>query len=268
MGLELECPYCGASRSSLKQINPRVALKRSFGGFFADQPAMKIILVFNLIVYVAPIIFVLVITGSLASLQMVWSGPNYSIIFGEQIFSSPLVREGNYMGLLTANFLHLNLLHLLFNSYALWVLSPDLEEDLGFFPFLSFYMVAGVGGFLISSLAGNASGGASSALFGLIAAHIFFPIARGDSVKGPMFSVAIQWAMFSFIFGLVIGADNHAHAGGFLFGTVLAYVFTLTGSSGVMKSFVFPLVAGSLLALSAFGFLWSFAQRLPLFGLM
>lgn len=258
MGIDDNCPYCGVSRHDPRQMK---RLIKNYASLGTGPVAMRAILVSNLLLYFGPIVFYFLSTqGAADLLTMLWKQTPYHQVFGGAIYSTPLIRTGYFWGLFSANFLHLNLLHLLFNSYALYVLSPQLEDEMGSKDFFIFYILAGIGGFTLSALSGNSSGGASAALFGLIAAHIFIPLARGDQHKGPMFQVAIQWAAFSFVFGIAMGADNFAHGGGFFFGGLLSYIWVLINKNSFYRTLSLFL-ALALLVLSVLSFALPFSQK-------
>lgn len=66
--------------------------------------------------------------------------------------------------------------HLVFNMLVLWMFGSDLEQTWGGKPFVTYYLVCGIGAGLLSVVAGLAFGsrtlttGASGAIFGLIVA--------------------------------------------------------------------------------------------------
>jgi len=143
---------------------------------------------------------------------------------------------------LTAAFAHSpgQVLHILFNMYALWVLGQYLEPMLGRLRFAALYLISAVGGsvgyLLLSSPPAlpltqdsiNASSwvtsmvGASGAVFGLFGALLVLNRHLGRS-SGPMFGVLAINAVFGFI---VPGIAWQAHLGGFLTGVALAAVIT------------------------------------------
>jgi rhomboid protease GluP len=90
------------------------------------------------------------------------------------------------------------------------------------------YTIAGIVGFLASTLAGTVAFlpfflrgagftvGASAPIFGLLGALVFYGKRTGSSIVGEQ---AKQWAVMLFIFGFIMpGVDNWAHLGGFLGG--------------------------------------------------
>jgi len=56
-----------------------------------------------------------------------------------------VISKGEFWRLFTALFLHYNLLHLVFNLFALYVLGPPLERTIGTVRFAMCYLIAGVG---------------------------------------------------------------------------------------------------------------------------
>ncbi len=144
---------------------------------------------------------------------LLWAGALYS----------PLVAAGQWWRLLTCVFVHIGLIHILFNVYAFLSVSSFLEAEIGTARFFSLFLLAGLGGSATSCLLhpGAVSAGASGALFGLIGFAIPYfgrlRSARGADVR----SFMIRWAVYAFIFGFFVGADNAAHAGGFAAGLIL-----------------------------------------------
>lgn len=64
--------------------------------------------------------------------------------FGSLDFSA-VIGKGEFWRLVTALFLHYNLLHLAFNLFALYVLGPPLERIIGPFRFATAYLISGIG---------------------------------------------------------------------------------------------------------------------------
>ena len=142
------------------------------------------------------------------------------------------LEHGFVWQLLTYQFMHANLLHLLFNCWAIYVFGRELEESLGQAPFLRLYFASGLIGGLTQALAGLVLGGqfggpvvgASAAAFGLVAAFaLLFP----ERILLLFFIIPMR-AKFLLIlcgalalFGILFPSDNIAHAahlGGMLTG--------------------------------------------------
>jgi membrane associated rhomboid family serine protease len=163
--------------------------------------------------------------------SMLAPSPQALFLFGES-GAMPVFIFGRWWTILSASWLHGNLLHILFNM--LWVrqLAPATGELFGASRLVIIYTVAGALGFLMSSVAGyvlpgvpiiggaSYTIGASAAIFGLLGAMVLYGRRTGSSlVRGQAWS----WAVILFVFGLVMpGVDNWAHAGGFVGGYVAA----------------------------------------------
>ena len=68
------------------------------------------------------------------------------VFFGAQ--QNQLVAQGDFYRLFTSMFIHIGLIHLLFNSYALYVVGQDVERLYGAGRFLVIYFLSGLGGSL------------------------------------------------------------------------------------------------------------------------
>lgn len=225
MGIEDVCPYCGTPRNSPQQLK-----KYLRGG--SDLALWQGLLGVNFLLYVGPVLFFVLLTGP-SALSFLMQGPPYQSVVGRLYFSGPHVFQGYWYGLFTANFLHANLMHILFNSYAIFVLTPHVVARTSNLDAWIIYILSGVGGFALSSFAGNLSLGASAAIFGFIGYIIGTCLADGSYKSDPIFSAAVQWAGFTFVFGLFVsGLDHYAHLGGLLTGGFLgSFWASLTAST-------------------------------------
>jgi membrane associated rhomboid family serine protease len=85
------------------------------------------------------------------------------------LISAEAVAAGEWYRILTSAFLHLGLLHLAFNMYALYLFGPIVEQLYGHLEFLVLYLLCAAGGSVLTILLdpGSAAAGASGAIFGL-----------------------------------------------------------------------------------------------------
>jgi membrane associated rhomboid family serine protease len=149
----------------------------------------------------------------------------------------PVFGFGAWWTLLSASWLHGNLLHIVFNMMWVRDLGPAAADVVGPSRTVIIYTIAGVCGFLLSSLAGFFLGGlpipllhgaaftmgASASIFGLLGALVHYGRMSGSSF---MYSTAMRYAVILFVFGLIMpGVDNYAHAGGFLGGYATSAFF-------------------------------------------
>jgi len=151
----------------------------------------------------------------------------YDILFSLFGKINQLIIQGQFWRLITPILLHGSFLHIGFNMYALYMIGPMLEKKYGFWPFISLYLVGGLWGNTLSFLLSpNPSLGASTAIFGLIAAqgvyvyknrHLLGPSAR------PMLMNIIMVIVVNLMLGLSPGIDNWGHMGGMLGGLFFAW---------------------------------------------
>lgn len=168
-------------------------------------------------------------------------------------------QEGRWWSLVTATYLHGGILHLAFNMLWLRRIGPLVEELFGASRFWVIYCLAGLFGALISLWSGTFFFvGASGSIFGLFGALIYYGRSRGGVFGSNVFQQMAIWALFGFIFGLLMpNVDNWGHLGGFGAGLLLAWslsyqekvrqnfgqhVLALTALVGVLVCFVFMFI--------------------------
>ncbi|MEI7772798.1 MAG: rhomboid family intramembrane serine protease [Chloroflexales bacterium] len=131
-----------------------------------------------------------------------------------------MIAGGAYWRLLTATFLHANLIHIFFNGYALYALGPETERIYGTRRFLALYFLAGLAGSLASyGMSAAISVGASGAIFGLIGGlGVFYYLNR--AALGAFGKAQVQNMVAIAMVNLFIGfaaqgtIDNWGHMGG------------------------------------------------------
>ncbi len=128
--------------------------------------------------------------------------------------------------LITAMFLHGGLLHIGFNMYALMQLGPALEELYGSSRYFFLYIFTGAFGFMVSSIMGSYSLGASGGLLGLVGAMLAVTTKRGGAYMRQLRSQLISSVVFLLVLGFMgMGIDNKAHIAGLASGFVLGKIF-------------------------------------------
>ena len=142
---------------------------------------------------------------------------------------TPAIAQGEYWRLLTSMFLHGGLVHLLFNSYALFIIGRDVESLYGSQRFLAIYFLSGLGGSVFSYALGSprVSVGASGAIFGLIGADIAYFFLHRE-MFGPRGQAQLRnllvVAVINLLFGATVpGIDNWAQLGGLVLGLGLGW---------------------------------------------
>lgn len=150
--------------------------------------------------------------------------PRVLIRFGAKV--NPLIASGEFWRLLTPIFIHVGFAHLAFNSYALYVVGPQVERSFGTFRFLLLYLLSGVYGVLFSfAFNPHISAGASGAIFGLIGAQAVFFYSYSD-VCGSEGRRRLYVSLSAIVLILLLtflssDVDIWGHLGGLLAGAAL-----------------------------------------------
>jgi membrane associated rhomboid family serine protease len=156
--------------------------------------------------------------------------------------SADAVAAGEWWRILTSAFLHLGILHLVLNMWALYLFGPILEQLYGHLEYLAIYLLCAAGGSVLTILVApeQAAVGASGAIFGLLGLafavsrrrHLALP-QQTRMVLGQIGSLLIINLAFTFF---VPGISITGHLGGLAVGLVLGWLlppspaFTLAGN--------------------------------------
>jgi rhomboid protease GluP len=226
-----KCYMCGRANPGLWGFGPVV---RKLGADFGFVP---------IVIGGSTAMYVLTLLMSGSDLQVVGGGfsflsPSNTVLF---VFGAsgaiPVFRFDRWWTVLSATWLHGNLLHIVFNMMWVRQLGPATADIIGPGRTVIIYTVAGACGFLLSSVAGVAFAGlpipflrgagftvgASASIFGFLGALVHYGRKSGSSL---IHAEAMRYAVILFVFGLIMpGVDNYAHAGGFLGGYAMSAFF-------------------------------------------
>jgi rhomboid protease GluP len=138
------------------------------------------------------------------------------------------IRAGQIWRLITPLFLHGSLLHIGFNMYALFIFGRGMESRFGRVRFLALYFLSGFSGNVLSFvLTPEASLGASTAVFGLLAAEGVFLYQNREILHGQArraITNLVYMAGINLLIGFTTqGVDNWGHIGGMLGGLLFAW---------------------------------------------
>jgi membrane associated rhomboid family serine protease len=152
---------------------------------------------------------------------------------------------GLFLPILTAMFLHGSWLHVIGNMWILWIFGDNIEDYLGHFTYLLFYLVSGfaaaVAHIVLNAGSSVPSVGASGAIAGVMGAYfVLYPRARVLMWFPPIFFFHLPawlvlgyWFFVQFMSGTATsiaestqngGIAFWAHVGGFVAGVVLIKV--------------------------------------------
>ena len=139
------------------------------------------------------------------------------------------IAAGQFWRLFTAMFLHIGILHLAFNAYALWVFGSMVERDFGRTQMLLIYVVSGFLASVTSYVWADPrtlSVGASGAIFGIFGAFFVYNYRRRHTALGSQnLRTALSLLVLNAILAFSIsGIDWRAHVGGFVAGVACGLV--------------------------------------------
>ncbi len=160
----------------------------------------------------------------------------------------PLTNLGLFIPILTSMFLHASWLHILGNMWVLWIFGDNIEDYLGHFQYLMFYLVCGFAASITHIFLNFGSDvpsvGASGAIAGVMGAYfLLYPRARVltlvpflvfFTVWLPAWVVLGYWFLTQFVSGATTiafssqtggGIAFWAHVGGFVAGIVMIKLF-------------------------------------------
>ena len=141
--------------------------------------------------------------------------------------------------LLTANYLHGGLMHIMFNMIALYSLGQVIESLIGKMKFFIAYTLSGIGGTVLSSsmsiyFSPNnfvPSVGASGAVFGIAGCLVVLAIYRRSKGIDLLYRINYQPLVVMLGLNLIMGQmvdriDNWGHIGGLITGCVIGGIYS------------------------------------------
>jgi membrane associated rhomboid family serine protease len=199
-----------------------------------------------------PVVNWLLMAANVGVFLMYAFGPKY-----EQIVMSygMIPSHMSLKTLITSQFLHANVLHLLGNMVFLWICGDNVEDRLGHIRYLLFYLAGGAfAGLAHAWMVGPGAAaiptiGASGSIACILGAYvvlfpgsrirffyfswlIFFPYMGTFTL--PSFLAIGFWFVEQVLLGVVTkggptGVAYMAHVGGFVFGVVIVGILSVTG---------------------------------------
>jgi membrane associated rhomboid family serine protease len=191
-------------------------LRSSIGAVLRDSPPYVTIalVVLNVVVYL-----VTAVQSHTGLTDPSARTPPSSLFYKWQLVPYFVYHQHEYYRLITAAFLHANLLHIGTNMLSLCFVGPYLERSLGWWRYLSLYFLSALGGSAAVYALGSADVavvGASTAIFGLLGACL---------VLVRRLNLDLQWVLMiivlNFVFTFSIaGISRLGHIGGFVAGAL------------------------------------------------
>ncbi len=221
-GNEDVCSWCGTSRA-----NPWWKVMTLTRGTLGEDWPVQAIIAVNVIMFILSLL--LTSRYSLSLNPLGFLSPDGHSLDQLGATGTYAIFEGRFWTLLTANYLHGGLLHILFNMMALRQIAPWVINEYGVSRMFVIYTVGGVCGYAVSFLAGIPfTIGASAAVCALIGSLLYYGKSRGGAYGAMVFHEVWGWVVGLLIFGLIFpGINNWAHGGGvvggMLVGLLLGY---------------------------------------------
>jgi membrane associated rhomboid family serine protease len=193
-------------------------------------------------------LYELMLGRALTPFVLTWAMVPARLTLAARYGEESVLRPG--LTIFTSMFLHGGWLHLIGNMWYLWIFGDNVEDRLGRFRYLLFYLAAGVVAALLHYAINPASEaptvGASGAIAGVLGAYLaayprarvitlvpFFPFFRVMALPAALvlgFWFVVQF--FSGALSLGFGSSGGgvawwAHVGGFAFGIVFMWIMNL-----------------------------------------
>ncbi|QAT60788.1 rhomboid family intramembrane serine protease [Acidilutibacter cellobiosedens] len=198
-----------------------------------SEPSRKVPLATLFIIFLNVMVFIKQFTLPYdEALNMV-----YKYAFIPARFANGLTDIRSYIPLFTSMFMHGDIIHIVSNMWSLWLFGDNVEERMGFFKFIVFYiltgLIAGFANFIFDPISNIPTLGASGAIAGVMGAYfIMFPHSRILTLIPIIpFFIRIPAGVFLFlwfisqlrsgIYGIAGGIAWWAHIFGFLSGVFL-----------------------------------------------
>jgi rhomboid protease GluP len=166
-----------------------------------------------------------------------------------------LVWRGEVWRLGTAMFLHIGVIHLVWNGLYGFRMSAQAEQAIGRGRFIGLYLLGGIVASATSVIGHDAvSAGASGALFALIGWRLVaLRMAMGSFrafARHPDIRRELIWVGAWFVVGVVVGFDNYAHGGGLVFGALYGWMLAAPAGKRGARIAVTLAVAAAIVLLS------------------
>jgi rhomboid protease GluP len=249
---EPRCPHCGIA-------NPGSWWKNNIGArvFFGTDQVIKWIIYANVTLFITSLLLYPWSSGASLNPLALLSPSNNGLLLLGATGTIPIDRLGRWWTLVSANYLHGGIFHILFNMIAFRQIAPFVLREYGINRMVIIYTLSGVIGFLVSYFAGIPfTIGASAAVCGLIGATLYYGKSRGGLYGQTIFKQIGGWVLGIFFFGLLMpGINNWGHGGGILAGAVLG---VLLGYKERMRERAFhKILAGACILITILVLVWA-----------
>jgi len=202
-----------------------LSTREKITGFFSIFMPVKGYFITPLLIDLNILLFVLLVAVSGANVLL--SDSESLINWGANL--RPYTLQGEWWRLITNCFLHIGILHLLMNMYALLYIGVILEPYLGKLRFITAYLLTGIAASVCSLWWHDLtiSAGASGAIFGMYGvflAMLTTNLIEKAARRSLLISIGV-FVLYNLANGMKEGIDNAAHIGGLVSGLIIGYGF-------------------------------------------
>lgn len=239
------CPYCDAA------LGPRAVDMRAQAFAASFLPRANLTSIIVLAINFAFFLLELAFGHSLINPEYHLGDASRQAVFGFH----------QWWRLITAGFFHGGWLHILMNSWSLFILVTEVEQFYGTNRFIVAYVFSTATGFLTACyLTPYPIVGASCAAFGLMGIMLAMGIGqRADPLTQAVRSHYGQWIVFGLVMSLGGGISMSGHIGGLVGGFIVGIVAGRPGLPGSARETLWKYVAVLAIATVLLSFYFDFA---------
>ncbi|MGK7933580.1 MAG: rhomboid family intramembrane serine protease [Microcystaceae cyanobacterium] len=272
------CPNCGQLISVQANICPHCQYNNpslfGFSGTLKKLAQQNVFL--SIVVWGCGFIYLATLAADIKGVRTdmdslsILSPSNLSLIIFGSTGAIPVFQFGRWWTIFTAGWLHGNLLHIAFNLAWLSYLVPSVQQLFGVGRLTIIYIISGVVGSLLTSIAGQYWGdipllggasfsvGASGAVFGLFGALAAYgQVTKDGFLRQRYWTYAIVFLLLGM---MRPGVDNWGHLGGFIGGYGVSWLLLQQSIKG--EKIQHLLIGLGLLLMTVFSFMLSILHGL------
>jgi rhomboid protease GluP len=239
------CPYCDAA------LGPRAVDTRAqaFAASFLPRANLTsiIVLAINFVFFIVEL-----------ALSHRFDNPDRDL----GVAFAPYIAHGQWWRLISAGFLHGSWIHLLMNSWSLFILVTEVEQFYGTSRFIAAYVFSTITGFFCACIFTPHSPvlGASCAAFGLMGVMLAMGVGqRADPLTQAVRQHYGQWIVFGLVMSLGGGISMAGHIGGLIGGFIIGFIAGRPGLPGSFRESFWKCVAAFAVSLVLLSWYFDFA---------